>query len=44
MDPVKIGIIGCGVISNSHLKLAAASDIADIVAPKPELLQSNESG
>lgn len=32
MEPVRIGIIGCGVISKSHLELAAKSSVAKVVA------------
>ncbi|MBN1669825.1 MAG: Gfo/Idh/MocA family oxidoreductase [Kiritimatiellae bacterium] len=32
MATVGFGIIGCGVISGSHLKLAAASSVANVVA------------
>lgn len=32
MEPVRIGIIGCGVISKSHLELAAKSGVAKVVA------------
>jgi len=32
MEPVRLGVVGCGVIGPSHLKLAAACDTADVVA------------
>ncbi|MBS3761668.1 MAG: Gfo/Idh/MocA family oxidoreductase [Planctomycetes bacterium] len=32
MEPVKLGVIGCGVISGSHLKLAEESPAAEVVA------------
>lgn len=32
MEPVRLGVIGCGVISASHLELAAKSEIAQVVA------------
>lgn len=39
MDPVKIGIIGCGVIGTQHARAATASPLIDLVAVadlKPE--------
>ena len=32
MEPIQLGIIGCGVISDSHLKLATECPIAEVVA------------
>ncbi len=32
MEPVKLGVIGCGVIGPSHLKAAAASELLETVA------------
>ena len=32
MEPVKLGIIGCGVIGTSHASLASKSPLADLVA------------
>ena len=32
MEPVRIGVVGCGVIGESHLKLAAESAMAEVVA------------
>jgi len=32
VEPVRLGVIGCGVISASHLELAARSPIAEVVA------------
>lgn len=32
MDPVKLGVIGCGVIAQQHLRAAKASPLIDVVA------------
>ena len=32
MEPVKLGVIGCGVIGTSHIEAAASSRIIDLVA------------
>lgn len=32
MEPVRLGVIGCGVIGPSHLKLAATCDTAQVIA------------
>jgi len=32
MDPVRIGLIGCGVIGQSHLRAATESSLTDVVA------------
>ena len=32
MEPVRLGVIGCGVIGPSHLKLAAECEAAEVVA------------
>jgi len=32
MEPVRLGVIGCGVIGPSHLKLAATCDAVEVVA------------
>ncbi|MHC4250528.1 MAG: Gfo/Idh/MocA family protein [Planctomycetota bacterium] len=32
MEPVKLGVIGCGVIGKTNLKAAMASDLVDVVA------------
>ena len=32
MEPVKIGVIGCGVIGTSNIKAAQASDLCEVVA------------
>jgi UDP-N-acetyl-2-amino-2-deoxyglucuronate dehydrogenase len=32
MEPVRLGVIGCGVIGSSHIEAAAASDLIDLVA------------
>jgi len=32
MEPLKLGVIGCGVIGNSHLKIATASPSVEVVA------------
>jgi predicted dehydrogenase len=32
MEPTKLGIVGCGVISDSHLRLAAECPAAEVVA------------
>lgn len=32
MEPLKLGVIGCGVIGNTHLKIATASASVEVVA------------
>ncbi len=32
MDPVRLGVVGCGAIGPSHLTLAAACDTAEVIA------------
>ena len=32
MEPVKLGVIGCGVIGSSHLRTAVNSSLIDLVA------------
>ena len=40
MEPVKLGIIGCGVIGSSHLRTAVNSSLIDLVAVA-DLIEEN---
>ena len=40
MEPVKLGVIGCGVIGSSHLRTAVNSPFLDLVAAA-DLIEGN---
>ena len=42
MEPVKVGVIGCGVIGSRHLSIASETSYIELVAAA-DLIESNRA-